>query len=106
MGFMYIMTNWTRSVLYIGVTSNWQKRVAQHKNKEIEGFTTRYNVIFCVYIEQHQTIRQAIAREKQLKKWNRAWKVELIVSLNPEWKDLLTGKIVGVCEDGFPLSRE
>ena len=74
--------------LYIGMTSNLQKRAWEHKNDLIEGFTKRYGVHRLVYYELHQDMISAIRREKQMKKWNRAWKVELIEQLNPEWKDL------------------
>ena len=69
------------------MTSNLQKRAWEHKNDLIEGFTKRYGVHRLVYYELHQDMMSAITREKQMKKWNRAWKVELIEQLNPEWKD-------------------
>ena len=87
-GFVYILASKSHGVLYIGVTSNIVKRVWEHKQNTIEGFTKKYNVKQLVYYEVTESIESAIVREKQLKKWNRAWKVRLIESVNPEWKDL------------------
>jgi len=74
--------------LYIGVTSSLRKRVWEHKNDLVEGFTKKYRVHHLVYYEIHEEITSAITREKQIKKWNRLWKVELIEKQNPSWKDL------------------
>jgi len=74
--------------LYIGVTSNLVKRVYEHKNNIIEGFTKKYNTHKLVYYETTNDIESAIRREKQLKKWNRKWKMNLIEKNNPEWRDL------------------
>lgn len=82
------MANATDSVLYIGVTSDLSKRVAQHKNHEYEGFTDKYNCTKLVYFEECNDINAAIAREKQLKNWHREWKNSLVNKINPEWKDL------------------
>ncbi|MBR4245618.1 MAG: GIY-YIG nuclease family protein [Treponema sp.] len=87
-GYVYFMTNSTNSVLYIGVTSDLQKRVLQHKNHEYEGFSDRYNCEKLVYFEECNDIEAAIAREKQLKNWHREWKNSLVEKMNPEWKDL------------------
>ncbi len=75
-------------VLYLGVTSNLPLRVGQHKAKILPGFTKRYNVIKFVWFEPHTSIRSAIAREKEIKKWRRSKKIALIESLNPQWNDL------------------
>ncbi|HXJ07626.1 MAG TPA: GIY-YIG nuclease family protein [Candidatus Acidoferrum sp.] len=75
-------------VLYIGVTGNLVKRVFQHKEKLIPGFTQKYNVTRLVWFEPHPTARSAISREKEIKRWNRAKKIALIESLNPQWDDL------------------
>ena len=83
-----IMTNKTNSTLYIGVTSDLTKRVAQHKNHEYEGFTDKYNCTKLVYFEECNDIKAAITREKQLKNWHRDWKQKLVKQMNPEWKDL------------------
>jgi len=88
---IYFMSNKTNSVLYIGVTSNLEKRVYQHKTKAYKGFTEKYNCDKLVYFEVFSDIRQAISREKQLKKGNRKRKNDLVKKLNPEWNDLSEG---------------
>ena len=86
--FTYIMTNSTNSTLYIGVTNNLESRVWDHKNKTQDGFTKKYNCTKLVYFENCPDINAAIYREKQLKKWNRAWKFDLIKEENPGFIDL------------------
>ena len=85
---VYILASKKNGTLYIGVTSNLPKRVWEHKNNLIESFTKKYGVHQLVYFEQLEDMVSAITREKQLKKWNRAWKIHLIEKQNPEWKDL------------------
>ena len=85
---VYIMTNKNNYVLYTGVTSNLFKRVSEHKDKSIPGFTSRYNVTKLVYYEEYATMDEAIAREKQLKGGSRKKKIDLINSINTEWRDL------------------
>ncbi|HUK11784.1 MAG TPA: GIY-YIG nuclease family protein [Thermoanaerobaculaceae bacterium] len=85
---VYILASRRNGTLYIGVTSDLRARVSQHRNDVMEGFTKRYGVHTLVYYELHGEMLEAIKREKQLKKWNRAWKVELIEQANPAWKDL------------------
>ena len=85
---IYIMTNYLETSLYIGVTSNLQKRVWEHKNKVVKGFTEKYNVNKLVYYELTDSIETAINREKQLKRWHWEWKINLIKEMNPEFKDL------------------
>ena len=87
-GYVYIMTTKTNSALYIGVTSNLQKRVNEHKNHNYTGFTDKYNCTKLVYFEEFNDIATAIKREKQLKNWHRSWKNNLINSFNADWKDL------------------
>ena len=82
------MASRKNGTLYAGVTSNLVQRVWQHKNKKAEGFTEKYNVSHLVYFEVHDTVQGAITREKQIKKWNRAWKIRLIEEKNAEWIDL------------------
>ena len=82
------MTNYSETSLYIGVTSNLPKRVWEHKNKVVEGFTEKYNLDKLVYYETTDSIESAIKREKQLKNWHREWKINLIKEMNPEFKDL------------------
>ena len=84
--YVYIMTNGVRT-LYIGVTRDLMRRVFEHKEKLVEGFTKRYNITMLVYYETTSDIRAAIAREKQLKSWRRSKKIALIESSNPQWKD-------------------
>jgi putative endonuclease len=85
---VYILTNKKKGTLYIGVTSDLIKRVYQHRAHAVDGFSNQYNTTRLVYFETCDEILTAIAREKQLKKWNRAWKIELIEESNPEWRDL------------------
>ncbi|WP_299238118.1 GIY-YIG nuclease family protein [Sulfurihydrogenibium sp.] len=86
--FVYILTNKYNKVLYVGVTNNLVRRVYEHKNKLISGFTSKYNVSKLVYYESFLSVFDAIKREKEIKGWRREKKVALINSFNPEWKDL------------------
>lgn len=85
--YVYIMTNKSKT-LYTGVTNNLTRRAYEHKNKLIPGFTSKYNITKPVYYEIFSEITQAIAREKQIKGWLRNKKIDLIESVNPDWKDL------------------
>lgn len=85
---IYIVTNYSNTVLYIGVTSNLKKRVWQHQQKIVDGFTKKYNLSKLIYFESLPTMSDVISREKQLKKWSRAKKEHLIETMNPEYKDL------------------
>ena len=89
--YVYILTNRKQGVLYIGVTSDLVKRIWQHREGLAEGFTKRYNLKTLVWFEVHQEIMSAITREKQIKKWNRVWKIELIEKENQDWRDLYPG---------------
>ncbi len=86
--YVYILTNRMQGVLYIGVTTDLVKRIWQHREGLAEGFTKRYNLKNLVWYETHGEIVAAITREKQIKKWNRAWKIELIEKENRDWRDL------------------
>jgi putative endonuclease len=86
--FVYIMTNRTKSVLYAGVTNDLKRRVWQHKEKTFEGFTSRYQVTTLVYYEPFDDVNSAIAREKQIKGGSRQKKLDLVNSMNAEWRDL------------------
>ena len=86
--FVYILTNWNDKVMYIGVTNNLERRLNEHKNRLMDGFTSKYNVNKLVYYEQGTDIHAALAREKEIKKWRREKKDALVVSMNPAWKDL------------------
>ena len=85
---VYLLASQPNGTLYIGVTSDLVKRIWEQKNDQVEGFTQKYQVHTLVYYELHQDMLTAIAREKQLKKWNRAWKLALIEKQNPQWRDL------------------
>lgn len=85
---VYILASKRNGTLYIGVTSNLIKRVYEHKNNLVDGFTRKYNVHKLVYHEETNDIQSALTREKQIKKWNRQWKIELIEKFNLYWKDL------------------
>ncbi|MDR1614548.1 MAG: GIY-YIG nuclease family protein [Campylobacteraceae bacterium] len=87
-GYVYILSNRPNGTLYIGVTSDLVKRVHEHKNHLVEGFTSKYDLNDLVYYEIFDDIVNAILREKQMKKWNRAWKLKLINKFNPAWRDL------------------
>lgn len=85
--YVYIMTN-RSGTLYVGVTNNIRKRVYQHKNKLVEGFSKKYNIDRLIYYEVFSDVRSAIVREKSIKGWLRSRKIELINTINPDWKDL------------------
>lgn len=85
---VYILASARNGTLYVGVTSDLVKRIWQHKNDEVEGFTRQYRVHTLVWFEQHENAESAITREKQIKEWKRKWKLELIESSNPTWRDL------------------
>ena len=85
---VYILASKKNGTLYIGVTSNLAKRVWEHKNDIVEGFTKRYCVHMLVWYELHPSMHSAIEREKRMKDWKRKWKLELIERINPEWQDL------------------
>ena len=86
--YVYILSNRPRGRLYVGVTNDLARRTWEHRESAVDGFTKRYNVKTLVYMEQHEDIREAIAREKKLKRWRRAWKLALIEGENPAWRDL------------------
>jgi putative endonuclease len=88
---VYIAANRYRGTVYVGVTSALWNRIAAHKNEAFDGFTKKYGVKQLVWYEHHHSMDDAIKREKQLKKWNRAWKFRIIEELNPDWIDLHGG---------------
>jgi len=88
MYYVYILASRKNGTLYIGMTSDLVKRIYQHKNDLVEGFTKKYGVHTLVYFEQTEDVQTALRREKQLKSWKRAWKIRLIEENNPEWNDL------------------
>lgn len=86
--YVYILSSQRNGTLYVGVTSNLVKRIWEHKNCVVDGFTKKYSVKHLVYYEHHDSAESAIRREKRLKEWKRQWKLDLIEKLNPEWDDL------------------
>lgn len=86
--YVYILSNYTNTTLYIGVTNDLKRRIYEHKNKLLEGFSANYNLNKLVYYEETSDVKSAIQREKNLKKWNRDWKNELIKKMNPNFDDL------------------
>ena len=86
--YVYILTNWNNTVMYIGMTNDLRRRLYEHKNKMVEGFTKRYNVHTLVYYEHAMDVYGALAREKQIKKWRREKKNKLVGTMNPQWRDL------------------
>jgi putative endonuclease len=86
--YLYILASKQNGTLYVGVTSNLVQRIHQHKNNQVDGFSKKHNVKTLVYFEHHETAESAITREKQIKKWNRSWKLKLIEKDNPQWNDL------------------
>ena len=86
--YVYIMSSKRNGTLYTGMTSNLSKRITEHKSHAVKGFTEEYDVTMLVWAERHETFISAVTREKQIKSWQRAWKLRLIEELNPEWKDL------------------
>ncbi|NDE90191.1 MAG: GIY-YIG nuclease family protein [Alphaproteobacteria bacterium] len=88
--FVYILTNKKHGTLYIGMTNNIGRRIYEHQNGLIEGFTKKYNLKKLIYYEHYETHDEAFTRERRLKDWNRDWKIKLIETNNPEWKDIST----------------
>ena len=86
--YVYLLTNWNNRVMYIGVTNDLKRRVYEHQNKLVKGFTEKYNVNKLVYYEQTNDVITALSREKEIKKWRREKKNSLVVTVNPEWHDL------------------
>ena len=86
--YVYLLCSKPRGTLYIGLTNNLAKRVAQHKAKDFDGFTEKYTVDQLVYFEEYNSIHEAILREKRLKKWQREWKYALVEKNNPAWLDM------------------
>ena len=92
-----MMSNYTNSVLYIGVTNDLVRRVAEHKGHVNDGFTARYNCKKLVYFDDFENVNDAISREKQLKRWHRDWKNNLVTEMNPQWNDL--SEEIGVTDE-------
>jgi putative endonuclease len=86
--YVYLLTNWNNKVMYAGVTSDLKRRLFQHRNKSVKGFTEKYNIHKLVYYEATSDVVSAIAREREIKKWRREKKNRLVETINPDWKDL------------------
>ena len=86
--YIYILSNWNKKVIYVGMTNNFERRIYEHKNKIFEGFSKKYNINKLVYYEYTSDVNAAIRREKEIKKWRREKKNKLIEAMNSEWKDL------------------
>jgi putative endonuclease len=105
---VYLLASTRNGTLYCGVTSDLVARLHHHREHVVSGFTKRYGVTRLVWYEQHTTMESAILREKRIKKWNRAWKLELIDAMNPSWRDLwpdITGQAPTANVHGSPLAR-
>ena len=100
--YIYILASQKNGTLYVGVTNDLIKRVYEHRSDFVDGFTKKYQVHKLVYYETMEDPTSAITREKQLKKWNRQWKIDLIEEMNPNWKDLYEDLVI---INGSPLSR-
>ena len=97
---VYILTNKRHGTLYVGITRDLKRRIVEHKLGIIEGFSKKYDLKLLVYFEQFKYVNDAIYREKQLKKWNREWKIDLIKKRNPEWFDLFDN-IFGLIDEEY-----
>ena len=86
--YVYLLTNWNNKVIYVGITNDLERRIYEHKEKFVKGFTEKYNVNKLVYYEQTPDINAALNREKEIKKWHREKKNRLVVNTNPLWRDL------------------
>ncbi len=86
--YVYVLTNWNQRVMYVGVTSDLKRRIHEHQNKLVKGFTAKYNVNKLVYYEQTNDVITALAREKEIKRWRREKKNSLVLTRNPDWSDL------------------
>lgn len=89
--YVYLLTNWNHRVIYVGFTNDLKRRVHEHQEKLVKGFTEKYNVNKLVYFEETRDVIAAIAREKEIKKWRREKKNNLVFTINPQWKDLSVG---------------
>ena len=86
--YVYLLTNWNNKVIYVGITNDLERRIYEHKEKFVKGFTEKYNVNKLVYYGQTPNINAALNREKEIKKWRREKKNRLVVNTNPQWRDL------------------
>jgi putative endonuclease len=89
--YVYLLTNWNNKVMYAGVTSDLKRRLFEHRNKSVKGFTEKYNIHKLIYYEATSDVVSAIAREREIKKWRREKKNRLVETINPDWRDLSAG---------------
>jgi len=89
--YVYLLTIWNNRVMYVGMTNNLERRVYEHKNRLVSGFTKKYNINNLVYFEETSDMNAALSREKEIKKWRREKKDSLVLNVNPEWRDLSDG---------------
>lgn len=89
--FVYVLTNKNNKIFYVGMTSDLEKRIWEHKNRMVDGFTEKYNLKKLVWFGEGVDVNEIIRKEKQIKKWNKEWKKNLVEKSNPEWKDLSLG---------------
>ena len=103
--YVYILTNRRYGVLYVGVTNNLPRRISEHRQKLVPGFTKTYGVTRLVYFEEYSSIAEARAREHSLKRWRRTWKLDLVDRFNPEWRDLAGELVLAPRLDAVPRMR-
>ncbi len=103
--YVYILASKKNGTLYVGMTEDIGKRVVRHKGRQANEFTAKYDVLKLVYYEKHKSMEEAVKREKQLKKYNRRWKIRLIEQLNPTWEDLFS-KIINLKNPGSPAEDQ
>lgn len=99
--YVYILASGKNGTLYVGMAEDIAKRAIRHKGRQANEFVAKYDVLKLVYYEKHKSLEEAVKREKQLKKWNRRWKIRVIEQLNPKWEDLLS-KVINANNPGSP----
>jgi putative endonuclease len=103
--YVYILASRKNGTLYVGMTEDITKRVVRHKGRQANEFTAKYDVLKLVYYEKHKSLEEAVKREKQLKKWNRRWKIRVIEQLNPKWEDLFS-ETINANNTGSPAENQ
>ena len=103
--YVYMLTNKRNGTLYVGMTKDIAKRIIRHKGRQANEFTAKYDVLKLVYYEKHKSLEEAVKREKQLKKWNRRWKIRIIEQLNLKWEDLFS-KTINANNPGSPAEDQ
>jgi len=103
--YVYILASKRNGTLYVGMTEDIAKRVIRHKGRQANEFTAKYDVLKLVYYERHKSLEEAVKREKQVKKWNRRWKIRIIEQLNPKWEDLFS-ETINANNPGSPAENQ